>query len=110
MNKVPSYFFKDEQGYQDWLSRNRDTGFVASGFINKDGSKVWQNKLTIHKLPCDSSLNHQSYEGRRTNYGKLCHNDEDILIRDCRQRVKGIYNLGYCRFCMKKNSGSLPCY
>ena len=106
-NTQPKYFFESESGYEKWLEQNQNVGFVASGFTNKEGSKVWEGKLTIHKLPCDSSLNHNRFKGSRTNYGKLCHLDEKILIAECRQRMKGEYKLGRCHNCYKPRTLSI---
>lgn len=104
MNQQPKYFFEKESGYEEWLKQNKNAGFVASGFTNKEGSKVWEGKIVIHKLPCDSSLNHSRFEGRRTNYGKLCHFDEAILIQDCEQRMKGDFKFHQCPHCLRNRN------
>ncbi|MDE0509824.1 MAG: hypothetical protein OXI17_14490 [Gammaproteobacteria bacterium] len=96
---IPNYFFQNESGYEEWLKQNQNTGFVANGFKDKDGTKVSEQHFRVHKLPCDNSLNKQEYEGRRTNYGKLCHLDEDIVFEDCKRRTK--VKLTRCSKCYK---------
>lgn len=80
------YFFHQESEYENWRNTHRNTGFVISGFTNRKGTILWENKAPLYLANCPT-LNRPEHKGRRTSYGKLCGSDERALIEDCNHRT-----------------------
>ena len=86
-------FCDDEDGYLDWVRRNRDGGWVINAgrrFAPSDG-------LMLHRATCYHITKHGNHT--TTGYIKVCSTDREDLV--ARVRRKAGAEPRPCRICVR---------